>query len=65
MLQQQEFEDWLSHPGTKALKDRIRKDIQFMQDMLIDADLEDVKEIQGRCKASQNLLNIEYEDLHE
>jgi hypothetical protein len=65
MLTKDEFDDWIVNPGTKALRERIKKDIQYMQDMLVDADLENIKEIQGRCKASQNLLEIAYEDLHE
>jgi hypothetical protein len=65
LLTREEFEDWLIHPGTKALKDRIKRDVQYMQDMLVDADLDSVREIQGRCKASINLLDINYEDLHE
>lgn len=61
----EEFEEWLEHPVTVQLKKQIRKDIQDMQDMLLNISEEDLKELQGRCKASINLLNVEYGDLYE
>lgn len=65
VLTKSEFQNWLENPVTKALKARIKKDIMFMQEMLIEAELEDVKGLQGRCKASINLLDVSYEDLFE
>lgn len=65
VVTREEFADWLEHPVTKALKARIRKDIVYMQEMLVEADLESVKELQGRCKASINLVDVSYEDLYE
>ena len=61
----QEFLDWLESPVTKALKDRIRKDVAIMQDLLVHTDVDGLKELQGRVKASMNLLNVEYGDLYE
>lgn len=65
VVTQQEFDDWLELPVTKQLKKQIRKDIENMKEMLIDAGFDDLKELQGRVKASVNLLNVEYNDLYE
>lgn len=60
-----EFEDWLEHPVTRTLKDTIRKDVVILQDMLLNTGLDELKELQGRCKVSINFLNMTYEDLYE
>ena len=60
-----EFLEWVENPVTKALKERIRKDVQILQDMLVHIDLEGLKELQGRVKVSQNFLNVSYGDLYE
>ena len=60
-----EFAEWMEHPVTKRLKEQIRKDISNMQDMLLTVDEIDLKSLQGRCAASINLLNMEFEDLYE
>jgi thiaminase len=65
MITQQEFNEWLEHPVTSKFRQQIRKDIDFMQDMLIDVSAEDLKELQGRIKASINMYEVSYEDLHE
>ena len=65
MATKDEFDEWLLNPVTKDLKTRIRKDIQFMLDVLVEADLESVRDLQGRIKASQALLEVAYEDLYE
>jgi DNA-binding transcriptional regulator GbsR (MarR family) len=62
---EQEFQEWLAHPITVQLKKQIRKDVTDMQEMLMHIGEEDLKELQGRCKASINLLNVEYGDLYE
>ena len=64
-LTREEFEEWLKHPATVQLKKQIRKDVDNMQSMLLSCDEADLKGIQGRCLASINLLNVEYEDLYE
>jgi hypothetical protein len=65
VITREEFQSWLENPVTKALKGRIRKDIALMYELLVQSDLDAIKELQGRCKASQNLLDVEYEDLYE
>lgn len=60
-----EFLEWLEHPVTKKLKERIRQDIILMKEMLVEIDEVDLKEIQGRCKAAQRIIDMEYEDLYE
>lgn len=64
-IPREEFADWLEHPVTKRLKEQIKKDISNMQDMLLTVDEVDLKSLQGRCAASINLVNIEFEDLYE
>jgi len=61
----EEFQEWLEHPVTVQLKKQIRKDISDMQDLLLTIGEEDLKEIQGRCKAAINLLEMDYESLYE
>ena len=65
VVTQEEFDNWLESPVTKALKDQIKRDIQRMQDMLIDVDFDNLRELQGRIKASVNLLTVSREDLYE
>ena len=64
-ITREEFLDWQENSVTKALKARIRKDIVYMQELLVESDLDSIKELQGRCKASKNLLEVEYGDLYE
>jgi len=64
-LTREEFEEWLKHPATVQLKKQIKRDVENMQVMLLNCDEAELKGIQGRCLASINLLNIEYEDLYE
>lgn len=64
-VSQSEFDEWLENSVTKALKERIRKDISYMQDLLIEVDKEGLEELQGRIKASRNLLEVSREDLYE
>lgn len=59
----EEFNDWLELPATKALKKQIKQDIENMKEMLVDVGFDDLKELQGRIRASINLLNVEYGDL--
>jgi L-2-hydroxyglutarate oxidase LhgO len=61
----EEFQGWLEHPVTVQLKKQIKKDFENMQAMLLSCDEEDLKELQGRCKAALNLLDMEYESLYE
>lgn len=60
-----DYANWVEHPVTKRLKDQIRRDVDNMMQMLISVEDYDLKELQGRVKASVNLLNVEYEDLYE
>lgn len=65
VLTREEFERWREDAITKKLMQIIQRDIDNMKNMLVGADLEDVKELQGRCRACDNLVKIEYEDLYE
>jgi hypothetical protein len=65
VVTREEFLEWLELPVTKRLRAQIKKDIDHMQLMLVTVDKEDLQELQGRVKASINLLALEYEDLYE
>ena len=65
IITEQEFQDWLELPVTKKYKDVIRKEVDKMTDMLIECSEEDLKDIQGRIKASIGILRVTYEDIHE
>lgn len=61
----EEFNEWKQLPVTQKLLRQIQEDVDKMKNILVHVGSDDLKEIQGRCKASMNLLNIEYEDLFE
>lgn len=61
----EDFISWNTSPVTKRLKDQIKKDIDNMYEILLHSELDEVKELQGRIKASKNLIDVEYEDLYE
>lgn len=65
VVTREEFQEWLESPVTKALKERIAKDIDYMKDMLVDCSQDTLQELQGRCKACTNLLNVDYEALYD
>ena len=64
-ITREEFEEWVQHPVTVQMRKQIRKDIEQMQDMLLNVGEEDLKHLQGRCAAAINLVNMVYEDLYE
>ena len=61
----EEFQDWLESPVTLQMKKQIKKDVENMQMMLLSCDAEDLKELQGRCKAALALIDMEYESLYD
>ena len=63
MLTPQEFLEWKELSVTKALMSRLKKDLVYLKDLLTGVSLDDLQNLQGRCKAIENLLNVEYEDL--
>ena len=65
VVTREEFESWKEHGVTKALMSQIGKDVSLMKDLLMDVSKEDLGELQGRCKASTNLLLVSYEDLFD
>lgn len=65
MVTEQEFDEWQQNSVTIALKAQIKKDIQLMQDMLLTVEEDDLKQLQGRCLACINLLDVRYGDLFE
>ena len=65
VVTEEEFQEWLEHPVTLQMKKQIRKDISDMQDMMLNIDPEDLQQLQGRCKAAINLLEMDYQSLYE
>lgn len=64
-ISREEYDEWKEHPVTVALFRIIQKDLGHMQDLLIEVDLQDVAELQGRCKTCRNLLDMDYESLYD
>lgn len=64
VITKEEFEEWIKHPVTERLMGKIKSDVEYMKNILIEAGFSDIKEIQGRIKASQRLLEITYEDMY-
>lgn len=63
VITREEFSEWLELAATKAVKAQVQADLTRMTEMLYDADESNLKEIQGRCKACMNFLDIAYEDV--
>lgn len=61
----EEFLGWLEHPVTIQMKKQIKKDLDNMQMMLLNCEETDLKELQGRCKAALNLIDMDYESLYD
>jgi small nuclear ribonucleoprotein (snRNP)-like protein len=50
---------------TKALKKALHNDREYLKEMIVRGNVDNVEEIKGRCNAVLNILNITYEDLVE
>jgi small nuclear ribonucleoprotein (snRNP)-like protein len=50
---------------TKALKKALYNDREYLKEMIVRGNVDNVEEIKGRCNAVLNILNITYEDLVE
>jgi small nuclear ribonucleoprotein (snRNP)-like protein len=50
---------------TKALKKALRSDREYLKEMIVRGNVDNVEEVKGRCNAVLNILNITYEDLVE
>ena len=59
----QEFQEWQQHQVTKVLLKALSNDREYMKEMLVRGNVENVEEAKGRCNAILNLLNLTYEDL--
>ncbi len=60
-----EFEEWLASPTTTQFKKKIKADIEYMKDLLVYCEADQLNNIQGRCQAAQNIIDMKYEDLFE
>jgi len=57
------FNNWLEHPITKALRRKIKEDIENYKTMLINADYDNLYKLQAHCEAAIKLSELTYEDL--
>lgn len=55
----------MDNPVTKALKKALHSDREYLKEMIVRGNVDNVEEIKGRCNAVLNILNITYEDLVE
>jgi DNA-binding transcriptional regulator GbsR (MarR family) len=63
-ITEEEFHSWKDSIVTKRLKERIKEDVEYLQNMLLSSDdIESVKELQGRIKSCINLLEVDFEAL--
>jgi DNA-binding transcriptional regulator GbsR (MarR family) len=63
-ITEEEFISWKDSIVTKRLKERIKEDVEYLQNMLLSSDdIESVKELQGRIKSCINLLEVDFEAL--
>ena len=57
------FSNWLEHPITKALRRKIREDIENYKLMLISVEPNELHKLQAHCEAAIKLSELTYEDL--
>ena len=57
--------EWVESPVTKALKKALHNDREYLKEMIVRGNVDNVEEVKGRCNAVLNILNITYEDLTE
>ena len=55
----------MDSPVTKALKKALHKDREYLKEMLVRGNVDNVEEVKGRCNAVLNIINLTYEDLVE
>jgi hypothetical protein len=61
----EEFLEWVDNPVTKGLKKALHKDREYLKEMLVRGNVDNVEEVKGRCNAVLNIINLTYEDLVE
>ena len=63
ILTQEEFLEWKQHQVTKTLLKALSNDREYMKEMIVRGNVENVEEAKGRCNAILRLLDLTYEDL--
>ena len=58
-----EFQEWKDNLVTKTLFKALRQDREYMKEMIVRGNVENVEEAKGRCNAIIHLLDLTYEDL--
>lgn len=60
---QEAFDDWRSHPITRRLLLKLSQESSILRDTLVYHSDCNVDEHRGRIKATEAIINVEYEDL--
>ena len=61
----EEFVEWQNHPVTNKLMRVLRSERKAMLEGLVYDSYDNPEEVKGRCKAIDNLIAFEYEDLFQ
>jgi hypothetical protein len=64
-ITREEFQEWQSHPVTQTFIKRVKRDVEDMKMLAMSVAEEDLKGLQGRFAVAMNILNMEYEDIHD
>lgn len=59
----EEFDEWKHSPVTKRMFNKLQQEIEVMKDGIIYDNYENPEAVKGMCRAINNILQIEYEDL--
>jgi hypothetical protein len=67
VVTEQEFQEWIVNPVTKAFFKALHNDREFMKEELCRGSIprEEQDEVRGRCNAILQINNVSYEDLVE
>lgn len=58
-----EFDEWMQHPVTIALKKVLKEERETMKEGMLHDNYLNVDAVKGMCLAMQNVIDLEYEGL--
>ena len=65
VITQEEFQEWKEHLVTKALLKALHNDREYMKEMVVRGNVDNLQEVLGRCNAILSIIDLTYEDLVE
>ena len=65
LLTQEDFNEWLQHPCTKAFKKALYKNRESLKEGMIQGAYEEPLKVQGMAEAIHKILVLDYQDLIE